>query len=249
MCYITACCTVANSQRLRAMNVLPQSFKPLRADQVIPYGGYYMYVDNFSPDKAACAPSLPAPRQCTPPRPAHSLRHMRMRPHSAVRIHTTHVSCELLAATHTHNTLHCTCTFLHSAHNKRVMIFLDTANTTHAPRASSHFSHALRASTPLYCTRIRNRERKWLHLCFLLRWHCNLTLCTFSCSRRITNNEWAPPPSPSSSPPSSSPPPSPLQTPPSPPQTPPPSLSPSPSPSLDPPPPSPPCRHGRRRRR
>ena len=27
------------------MNVLPQSFKPLRADQVIPYGGYYMYVD------------------------------------------------------------------------------------------------------------------------------------------------------------------------------------------------------------
>ena len=27
------------------------------------------------------------------------------------------------------------------------MIFLDTASTTHAPRASSRFSHALRAST------------------------------------------------------------------------------------------------------
>ena len=58
------------------------------------------------------------------------------------------------------------------------MIFLDTANTTHAPRASSRLSHALRASSALYCTRIRNRERKWLHLCSLLRWHCNLTLCT-----------------------------------------------------------------------
>ena len=81
------------------------------------------------------------------------------------------MSCELLAATHMHNTLHCTYTFLHSAHNKRVMIFLDTASTTHAPRASSRFSHALRASTALYCTRIRNRERKWLHLCSLLRWH------------------------------------------------------------------------------
>ena len=117
-------------------------------------------------------------RQCAPPRLAHSLHRTRLRPHSAIRIRTEHVSCELLAATHTHNTLHCTCTFLHSAHSKRVMIFLDTASTTHAPRASSRFSHALRASTALYCTRIRNRERKWLHLCSLLRWHCNLTLCT-----------------------------------------------------------------------
>ena len=120
----------------------------------------------------------PAPRQCTPPRLTHSLRRTRMRPHSATRICTEHVSCELLSATHTHNTLHCTCTFLHSAHNKRVMIFLDTASTTHAPRASSRFSHALRASTALYRTRIRNRERKWLRLCSLLRWHCTLTLCT-----------------------------------------------------------------------
>ena len=140
-----------------------------------------------SPDKIACAPSPPAPRQCTPPRLAHSLRRTRLRPHSATRIHTQHVSCELLAATHTHNTLHCTCTFLHSAHNKRVMIFLDTASTTHAPRASNRFSHALRASTVLYCARTRNRELKWLHLCSLLRWHYNLTFCTVSCSRRIIN--------------------------------------------------------------
>ena len=136
-----------------------------------------------------------------------------MRPHSVINIRTEHVSCELLAATHTHNTLHCTCTFLHSAHNKRVMIFLDTASTTHAPRASNRFSHALRASTVLYCARTRNREHKWLHLCSLLRWHCNLTFCTVSCSRRIINSTWTPTPSPSSSPPPSSPPPSPPQTP------------------------------------
>ena len=61
-----------------------------------------------SPDKIACAPSPPAPRQCTPPQLAHSLRRTRMRPHSAIRIHTEHVPCELLAATHTHNTIHCT---------------------------------------------------------------------------------------------------------------------------------------------
>ena len=133
---------------------------------------------NEPPTQIACAPSPPAMRQCAPPRLAHSLHRTRLRPHSAIRIRTEHVSCELLAATHTHNTLHCTCTFLHSAHSKRVMIFLDTANTTHAPRASSRFSHALRASTALYCTRIRNRERKWLHLCSLLRWHYNLTFCT-----------------------------------------------------------------------
>ena len=143
------------------------------------------------PTKIACAPLPPAPRQCTPPRPAHSLHRTRLRPRSAIRTRTQHVSCELLAATHTHNTLHCTCTFLHSAHNKRVMIFLDTASTTHAPRASNRFSHALRASTVLYCARTRNREHKWLHLCSLLRWHCNLTLCTVSCSRRITNSNWA----------------------------------------------------------
>ena len=136
-------------------------------------------------------------RQCAPPRLAHSLHRTRLRPHSAIRIRTEHVSCELLAATHTHNTLHCTCTFLHSAHNKRVMIFLDTASTTHAPRASSRFSHALRASTALYCTRIRNRERKWLHLCSLLRWLPAVA---------------ADPPPPS--PPSSSPPPSPSPPPP-----------------------------------
>ena len=103
-----------------------------------------------SPDKIACAPSSPAPRQCTPPRLAHSLRRTRLRPHSATRIHTQHVSCELLAATHTHNTLHCTYTFLLSALNKRVMIFLDTASTTHAPRASSRFSYTLRASPALF---------------------------------------------------------------------------------------------------
>ena len=103
-----------------------------------------------SPDKIACAPTPPAPRQCTPPRLAHSLRRTRMRPHSVIRIRTEHVSCELLAATHTHNTLHCTCTFLHSAHNKRVMNFLDTANTIHAPRASSRFSYTLRASPSLF---------------------------------------------------------------------------------------------------
>ena len=194
------------------------------------------------PTQIACAPSPPAMRQYAPPRLAHSLHRTRLRPHSAIRIRTEHVSCELLAATHTHNTLHCTCTFLHSAHNKRVMIFLDTASTTHAPRASDRFSHALRASNVLYCARTRNREHKWLHLCSLLRWHCNLTFCTFSCSRRIINSTWAPTPSPSSSPPPSSPPPSP-------PQTPPPSLSPSPPPPLDPPPPSPPYRHRRRRRR
>ena len=82
---------------------------------------------------------------------------------------TEHVPCELLAATHTHNTLHCTCTSLHSAHNKRVMNFLDTANTIHAPRASSRFSYILRASPALFCTRILNRERAWQHLCSLLR--------------------------------------------------------------------------------
>ena len=121
-------------------------------------------IKTLPPTQIACAPSPPALRQCAPPRLAHSLHRTRLRPHSAIRIRTEQVSCELLAATHTHNTLHCTCTFLHSAHSKRVMIFLDTASTTHAPRASSRFSHALRASTALYCTRIRNRERKWLHL-------------------------------------------------------------------------------------
>ena len=70
------------------------------------------------------------------------------------------------------------------------MIFLDTASTTHAPRASNRFSHALRASTVLYCARTRNREHKWLHLCSLLRWHCNLTLCTVfllaqDCQRQV----------------------------------------------------------------
>ena len=70
------------------------------------------------------------------------------------------------------------------------MNFLDTASTTHAPRASSRFSHALRTSTALYCTRTHNRERKWLHLCSLLRWHCNLTLCTVfllaqDCQRQV----------------------------------------------------------------
>ena len=109
-------------------------------------------VKTLPPTQIACAPSPPAMRQCAPPRLAHSLHRTRLRPHSTIRIRTEHVSCELLAATHTHNTLHCTCTFLHSAHNKRVMIFLDTASTTHAPRASSRFSHALRASTALFCT-------------------------------------------------------------------------------------------------
>lgn len=126
-------------------------------------------VKTSSPDKIACAPSSPAPRQCTPPRLAHSLRRTRLRPHSATRILTQHVSCELLAATHTHNTLHCTYTFLLSALNKRVMIFLDIASTTHAPRASSRFSYTLRASPALFCTRILNREHEWQHLCSLLR--------------------------------------------------------------------------------
>ena len=70
------------------------------------------------------------------------------------------------------------------------MIFLDTASTIHTPRTSSHFSYALRASPALFRTRILNREHKWQHLCFLLRWHCNLTLCTVSCSRRIINSNW-----------------------------------------------------------
>ena len=126
-------------------------------------------VKNSSPTKIACAPTPPAPRQCTPPRLAHSLRRTRLRLHSAIRIHTQHMSCELLAATHMHNTLHCTYTSLHSAHNKRVMNFLDTANTIHAPRASSRFSYILRASPALFCTRILNRERAWQHLRSLLR--------------------------------------------------------------------------------
>ena len=67
-----------------------------------------LYAKTLSPDKIACAPSPPAPRQCTPPQLAHSLHRTRMRPHSAIRIHTEHVPCELLAATHTHNTIHCT---------------------------------------------------------------------------------------------------------------------------------------------
>ena len=113
--------------------------------------GPYICVFLFFPDRTACAPSLPAPRHCTPPRLAHSLHCTRRRPHSATRIHTQHMSCELLAATHMHDTLHCTYTFLHPAHNERVMIFLDTASTTRAPRASSCFSHKLRASTALFC--------------------------------------------------------------------------------------------------
>ena len=132
---------------------------------------FYIHVHGKTslPTKIACALTPPAPRQCTPPRLAHSLHRTRPRPHSAIRTRTQHVSCELLAATHTHNTLHYTCTFLHPAHNKRVMIFLDTASTMHTPRTSSHFSYALRASPALFRTRILNREHKWQHLCFLLR--------------------------------------------------------------------------------
>ena len=77
------------------------------------------------------------------------------------RLHATHTmrTHTMLAATRSHNTLHYTCIFLHSAYNKRVMNFLDTANTVHTPCASSRFPDALRASTAFFCTRNLNQER------------------------------------------------------------------------------------------
>ena len=108
-----------------------------------------MDIKKFPPDTIACAQMPPAPRQCTPPRLTHSLRRTRMRPHRATRICIEHVSCELLAATHTHNTLHCTWTFLHSAHNKRVMIFLDTASTTRVRVRVVYVRECLRVYVPI----------------------------------------------------------------------------------------------------
>ena len=116
------------------------------------------------PHKIACAPTPPAPRQCTPPRLAHSTRCTRLLPHSAARIHTRHTRCELLAATHLHSTLRNTCTFPHSEHNKRVMTFLDTAGAIHATRASRRFHYTLRASSALFRVRILDRKREWQRL-------------------------------------------------------------------------------------
>ena len=89
----------------------------------------------------------------------------------------------------TRTTLHYTCTFLHSAHNKRVMNFLDTANTTRVPRASNRFSYTLRASPSLFfALEFSTGSTSMATFVLPVALALQLTPCTVSCSRRIVNS-------------------------------------------------------------